>query len=265
MKHDIPPRENDDGRSRQQNQERAHEAAPSTPPAPEVAAPPVAMDGLSLVREIPNTGQPPACLALEPASVQVLLLTILATAADVIQERSPGAFRAKIEAIGEGRLPSVIADSVGVLVRGALIGCSVVASTRRTYATRMLPTAVDAAAVAANAGIVGCAPVEGGYDVAIRHADGFTVVVTVALPQHLLGDIIDAVILLAARVLGAASDAQAHQRLRRLAAGHLDREFADAVALAVVAAANDSAMVSAANKELIVGNSVVEALLHRAA
>ena len=86
-----------------------------------------------------------------------------------------------------------------------------------------------------------------------------------ALPQHLLGDIINEVILLAARVHGAASGAQAHQLLRRLAAGHLDREFADAVALAVVAAANNSAKVSATNKELIVGNSVVEALLHRAA
>ena len=224
--------------------------------------PSVHLEDLRLVADVPNTD---AKLTLQTEYVQLLVFAVVLEAANLVRESSPKAFREKIETISKGHLPRAIANVAAVLVRGALDGCTALAPGRRSYASRMLPTSSNVALEAINLGVVGCAEAENGYDVAFIRPDGSTTVVTIPLPFHLIADIVSAVLLLAARVLAAASDAHAQKSLRRLAMGIPEGEFCDVVAIALIAALDASAQVSAAQKGIFISSPIVQQLLERSA
>jgi hypothetical protein len=252
-----------DGRPLNNNQARAHEAAPQTQPAPEVAVPPVQIEGLRLTVDVPNTG---AQIVLQPELVQLLVFVLVLKAAGLIRERSLEDFRTEVEALAKGDLSGPITGIVSALVREALTDCSAATAARRAYATAMLPAAPDVAALAASVGVVGCAAVDGGYDVALVGADDSAhTVVSVALPMFLLADIVEAVLLTVARILAAPSDLKAQGLLRRLVTGSTERELGEAVAFAIIGAVNESAKVPATHKRVFLSSPIVVQLLERPA
>lgn len=238
-------------------------AVPPTPPAPEVAAPPVGPE-LDLRRVVALADGTPAQLALDAALARQLPLALI-VALLALRELVRKDLVAQVDGLAKGTLPAPVLGIVLPLVRGALVGCPALPPERRTYVADLLPSAPVPFAPGEVGRIAGLAATPEGYDLNLRMTDGSTRIIPIVLPPPLLGTVFAAVLTLAASLAQTPSEAVVRNVVRELVGGRA-QPVADAVALALVAAlCADPADAKQEVQHALCGLDSVDALLSRTA